>query len=218
MRIVQPQCMRLKRIVNAERRKVRNPAEQVEWIIRRIATKLIFEKCFVSRGDSTVEPETKCVGGRFKFPDCTIVLNHTARHVGQRIQPGESQALRAHAANRNTVVRERKSGIGIDDWILNRREVTGKKDGIGNPGSPSDRLPDAKAPIFRIKICLIANHAAGVAAKEVVLEWRNRGVGGIEEVLRVQYVVSMEIVDVPVKSCLAGGERIVVSSGVTKLG
>src|SRR5215510_1235264 len=109
MCVIQPQCVRLKRIMYSKRRKIRDAAEQVEWIVRRIAVELIFKKCFVRRPPAMIKSKPKRVRSRFEFADRSIVLNRVARYVWRRIQPRECEALLVETAGRNAVSGESES-------------------------------------------------------------------------------------------------------------
>src|SRR5437773_8878114 len=59
MRIIQPERVRLKRIMDAERWKVRDAAQQFERIVCRVTIELVFQKGFVGGVEPVIETKSK---------------------------------------------------------------------------------------------------------------------------------------------------------------
>ena len=62
------------------------------------------------------------------------------------------------------------------------------------------------------------DHSAGIGAEEMIFERRNRRVRRIEKVLRVEQIVTAEIMDVSVKRGVSGRQRIVVEIRIAEFG
>src|SRR5436309_15600643 len=109
--------MSLQCISNPKERKVGDAADEIKWIIRRVAVELILNEDLVGNAEPPIQTQTERIRRRFQLRDGAIIgiPSSLNRYVWRRIKTGERDAGWAEPILRNPIAREGETGVRIDE-------------------------------------------------------------------------------------------------------